>query len=176
MKNEILKLRSEGLSYTAIAEKLKCAKSTVAYYCNNTTKDKANSLRKHRLRTNISTILDAKLRRIMVRRGNDFKRRGIGRDRLKVAEKTFTTDELVEFALNNQYCYLTGKPIDLYSKSSYHLDHIVPLDKGGTNTLDNLGLASKEANIAKQDMTVKEFLSFCIDVLEFNGYAVLPIE
>lgn len=45
MKEEILRLRSEGKSYNHIVRTLGCAKSTVAYHCNNTTKKKNNEKR-----------------------------------------------------------------------------------------------------------------------------------
>lgn len=40
--NKIINLRKQGLSYSAIAEQLNCAKSTVSYHCNQSTKDKVN--------------------------------------------------------------------------------------------------------------------------------------
>lgn len=35
IKEQILKLREEKLSYRDIAKKLKCSKSTISYHCNN---------------------------------------------------------------------------------------------------------------------------------------------
>lgn len=43
---EIIKLRKQGLSYTEIAKKLGCSKSTVSYHCKNTTRDKVKQKRK----------------------------------------------------------------------------------------------------------------------------------
>ena len=69
-------------------------------------------------------------------------------------------------------CYLTGREIDLKDTSSYHFDHIVPRSKGGTNDLDNLGVACGDANRAKSDMHTGEFVELCKDVLEHHGYKV----
>ena len=38
-----------------------------------------------------------------------------------------------------------------------------------------MGLACKEANMAKSDMTVDEFFNLCKEVLEHNGYKVNKI-
>lgn len=40
--DKIINLRKQGLSYSKIAKKLNCAKSTVSYHCNQSTKDKVN--------------------------------------------------------------------------------------------------------------------------------------
>jgi orotate phosphoribosyltransferase-like protein len=40
--DKIINLRKQGLSYSRIAEKLNCAKSTVSYHCNQSTKDKVD--------------------------------------------------------------------------------------------------------------------------------------
>lgn len=68
-------------------------------------------------------------------------------------------------------CYLTGTPIDI-EKDDYCLDHIIPVSKGGTNDLSNLGITIPSVNYAKSDLTVDEFISLCKSVLEYNGYTV----
>lgn len=72
----------------------------------------------------------------------------------------------------NPKCYLTGRKIDLTKTSSYHFDHIIPRTKGGENTLENLGLLCKDANIAKYNKTSEEFISLCREILENNGYKI----
>ena len=37
-------------------------------------------------------------------------------------------------------CYLTGIPIDINKPNEYSLDHIIPMSRGGKNTLENCGL------------------------------------
>ncbi len=65
-------------------------------------------------------------------------------------------------------CYLTGRSIDLNDGKSYHLDHIIPASKGGTNELDNLQIACKYANYAKNDLSQNELFKLCIDILKHN--------
>jgi CRISPR/Cas system Type II protein with McrA/HNH and RuvC-like nuclease domain len=50
-----------------------------------------------------------------------------------------------------------GEPIDLQDMPRYSFDHIIPLSRGGESTLENMGLALKEANQAKSDLTKKNF-------------------
>lgn len=71
-------------------------------------------------------------------------------------------------------CYLTGTPIDL-EKDDYCFDHIVPVSKGGTNDLSNLGITIPIANYSKSDLTVEEYLELCKKVLEHYGYTVNKI-
>lgn len=69
-------------------------------------------------------------------------------------------------------CYLTGLPIDLNQSNTYSLDHIIPSSRGGSVSLDNLGITTRQANMSKTDMTPEEYLSLCKLVLENNGYTV----
>lgn len=50
------------------------------------------------------------------------------------------------------YCYLSLK--------DYHVDHKVPLSKGGTNYKRNICLACPKCNLQKHDKTAKEFGDF----------------
>ena len=68
-------------------------------------------------------------------------------------------------------CYLTGTPINLET-DSYCLDHILPVSKGGTNELDNMGITIPSANAAKSDLQLEEFFNLCKLILENNGYTV----
>lgn len=72
-------------------------------------------------------------------------------------------------------CYLTGRNIDI-TKDDYHLDHIMPVSKGGSSSLDNLGITCPQANMSKSDMTIDEYLSLCKEVLENFGDTVTKEE
>lgn len=72
----------------------------------------------------------------------------------------------------NPICYLTGDQIDLDKPESYSMDHVVPISRGGESTLENLGLCTKEANLAKGALTHEEFLQLCQKVLRHHGYDV----
>ena len=76
---------------------------------------------------------------------------------------------MVEYLDGNYTCYLTGDTIELNDPKSYSFDHIVPVSRGGANELHNLGLTTREANIAKADMTVEEFVDMCVKVAKHFG-------
>lgn len=52
-------------------------------------------------------------------------------------------------------CYWCGQPC----KAEYHIDHIVPLSKGGSNTADNICIACPPCNLSKGGQMPDEFLS-----------------
>lgn len=54
-------------------------------------------------------------------------------------------------------CYICGKTT--YSKSERQVDHVVPLAKGGTHTIDNVRIACKHCNLSKRDMPLEEFIA-----------------
>ncbi len=84
----------------------------------------------------------------------------------------FTSQDVLEKFGDTPRCYLSGRKIDLSVTGSYHLDHIHPRSKGGDNSLENLGLAEKHANLAKSNLSVDELLLLCEDILRHNGYTV----
>ena len=183
MKEEILRLRGEGKTYSQITLVLNCSKSTVAYYCNNTTKEKSRI--KTQKRRAISTGLARKLDTFLARRPRNktltfaTKRKAIDfqrRDPLVTGYTAKYSRELsyaqLEEKLENSTCYLTGVLIDLTDSSSFSLDHIVPVSRGGSNTIDNLGLCHSKVNAVKSDLLVEELFDVCIKILEFNGYEV----
>ena len=51
LKDRILALRKQGLSYREIEHKLGCAQSTVSYFVNNTSKDRRQEYRRERRQT-----------------------------------------------------------------------------------------------------------------------------
>jgi 5-methylcytosine-specific restriction endonuclease McrA len=83
----------------------------------------------------------------------------------KYPPMTFKVKDLLEKIGDNPVCYLTGRKIDLLDGKSYHLDHIIPKNKGGTNTLDNCNIACKDANQAKGNLLYSEFILLCETVL-----------
>lgn len=94
-----------------------------------------------------------------------------------MVENNFTTTTLLASIKDPEHikCYLTGRNIDI-TKDEYHLDHIMPIAKGGTCNADNLGFACPEANRSKSDMTLDEYLALCQEVLENFGYKVIKEE
>jgi len=73
---------------------------------------------------------------------------------------------VLEYYGEETTCYLSGRHINLSEPRTYHFDHIIPVSKGGKNTLDNLGICIKEANIAKNSLTVDKFIELCQMVID----------
>ena len=51
-------------------------------------------------------------------------------------------------------CYLCENPIEF---GNDHLEHKIPISRGGTNTKDNLDVACKQCNLKKGSKTLVEF-------------------
>lgn len=90
----------------------------------------------------------------------------------RVLTHKWNFEDLVERNGPDPVCYLSGEPIDYEATADYHLDHILPRNKGGDNSIENCGLATRTANQMKAHMTVDEFLKECKKILEYNGYHV----
>lgn len=87
----------------------------------------------------------------------------------KYPTMTFKPQDLLNKIGDNPICYLSGRKIDLLDGKSYHLDHIIPKNRGGKNTLDNCNIACREANQAKGNLLYDEFILLCKEVLDFNN-------
>lgn len=61
-------------------------------------------------------------------------------------------------------CALTGRPILI---ADAHLDHVIPVSRGGSHELANLRWLSESANRAKGKMTDEEFFALCGEVTEW---------
>lgn len=168
MKEQILKLRAEGKTYNEIAKLLSCSKGSISYYCGDGQKEKA-LLRVAKSRKRGNTVTRRKIESFLRTNIREFKR-----DRATLLNNSnLSYKEAFEKILSNPYCYLTGRKIDLEDNKSYQLDHIVPSSRGGSNEIHNLGLACKDANQSKTNLTIEEYIALCKEVLEFNGYEII---
>jgi len=191
MKNEILKLREEGKSYKQIRKILGCSLGTIAYHCGEGQKEKYLARQRKFRRNNVvakkvSTFkhpsaykrnrpkeeIKSNKRKCLQSKADDFQR---ARENGKIGKhlgKTFTyKDVLTEYGEQTN-CYLSGRPISLLEPRTYQFDHKIPASKGGDCSFENLGIACREANVAKGNMTPEELLELCKDILEYNGYKV----
>lgn len=185
LKDQILQLRSENKSYQEIKTILGCSKGTISYYLGKGQKDKTLNRQKQYRKINIKYILIQKIlmfsnKTYIIKKNNIFQRKINRTLQIKLYDfqrknKTMneiTLDQILNKFGDNPKCYLTGRPIDLTKSREYHFDHIVPISKGGKNTLDNLGLTCKDVNFAKRDLLVEDFIKLCKDVLVNQGYIV----
>lgn len=179
LRQKILELRDQGYSYNKIQSELNCSKGTISYHLGKGQKEKA---RKRSLKCKKSNPLRTKYWKFIeaiepkpkvlpmnpdIRKILKTKRDSFSFDRYKKEYNyMFTLDELIEKIGDNPKCYLTGKEIDLSKSRSYSLDHVVPRAKGGDNSLDNCRLSSREANMAKSDLSLEEFISLCQSVVD----------
>lgn len=173
-KERILELRQQGKTYNEIVEIVGCTKSLVCYYCGDNQKAKTRHRQRAMRGTNFvqKKLEHFKYDKPFQDRVRDFQSRLVGTHRKKEYDKNFDYKAVLEKFGDNPTCYLTGRLIDLNNSKSYSFDHIIPLAKDGASDLDNLGLTCKEANHAKYDLTVDEFLALCKEVLEHHGYDV----
>ena len=187
MKQDIFRLRSEGKSYRQIEKELGCSRSTISYHLGDGQKEK-HHIRVNRLRTTGANIVKTKLLRFKSVNKEQTKKLNKRRETVKKALKDkhydfitrnskmsqdgFSIQEAIDFIGDNPICYLTGDKIDLLESKKYNFDHKIPASRGGDNSLSNLGICTKEANMSKNDMTVDEYLELCKKVLEHNGYKV----
>lgn len=180
---EILKLRQEGFNYNEIASKVNCSKATVSYYCSPGQKEKVKKrhdrypkflwlfikrcvgFKQPRCYKTITPNQDW---------NNSFRTRvSHFRLRNKNLSQVFGYKEALEHVGGLQTkCYLTGRAINIENSEEYELDHIIPVSKGGSCELTNMGIACVAANQAKKDLSVEEFIQLCKEVCENFGYEV----
>lgn len=162
MKTNIIQLRKQGKTYNEIKKILGCSLSTISFHCGKGQKEKSNQRYKKRVSINK-----------LVRKVNEFKSRKLYfgvKDFAK--ENNFQVSDVINKFGTLTYCSLTGEPINLLSDSHYHLDHIYPVSKGGSNNIDNLAIVHETVNRMKHNLTNEELISWCIKILTYNNYLV----
>jgi len=76
---------------------------------------------------------------------------------------TVTATEIMKLLERQQFrCALSGREL---TPATASLDHIVPLAKGGSHTIDNLWVVDQQINIAKGTLPLDEFLRVCAEVI-----------
>ncbi len=91
--------------------------------------------------------------------------------------KSITEDDIrMMWEAQDGLCALTGIVLvpNLSTNASHlstawdepHIDHIVPVSRGGTHELSNLRWVCAAVNLAKRDLLDEEFLDLCRSVVE----------
>lgn len=177
VKDDILLLREQGKTYSEIAQKLGCSKSTISYHCGNGSEKQRTKIankkqtKKSKVSRKLNGFKSRVPRRVFRGKVKTFKRRKIKkRSHTKVnnISSNYTYEDVLKKIGNTPRCYLTGKLIDLNKTDTYNFDHIIPASKGGTNDLHNLGLCTPEANYAKGNLSLEELYKLCESILEWK--------
>ena len=186
---KIQELRKQGKTFRQIAKELNCAPSAVAYACSQKVKDDCRKRCENlpewenRLLKALGNFKHKRPARIKESKNSDwnmrirsavsfFKKRAMKNNKNINDNVSYSYKDVIKhIGGTTTKCYLTGRTIDIL-KDEYHLDHIVPVAKGGTNELSNLGITCPDANMSKSSMTVDEYLALCKEVLEHHGYKV----
>lgn len=187
---EIQELRIKHYSYSEIAKILHCSKSTVSYNCSKSTRDKIHAKKakmepwKAKLIRSVSAFYCRKVGKGVPKKYKDwnhkfrsavsgFRNRKVN-NMVNNSKHYSYKDVLKHFGGTSVKCYLTGRNIDIL-KDDYNLDHIIPVSKGGSNEIANMGITCPEANMSKSGLTVDEYLSLYKEVLENFGYQVIKL-
>jgi len=88
--------------------------------------------------------------------------------RLKKIGATCTAQEFMDYMGNPPICYLTGRKIDYFNPSTFHIEHKMPVSRGGSSDLSNLAIAWPFGNLAKATLTTNEFIAFCREVVNYQ--------
>lgn len=165
LKTKIIELRNEGLSYLKIKETLNCSLNTISYHLSDATKIK-NAQNSKKYRKSVDDFYY---------RLRNFDKKIKKKNKNYTGNNTPAIDlykQLKEKIGENPVCYLTGRNIDLKNRSSYELDHVFPISKGGLNTIENIEIVAKEANQCKHNMILEDFLNICGEILTKHGYEI----
>ena len=183
IKDQILELRDLGYSYRQIEQKLGCSKGTISYHCGKDQKNKTaqrrinNRNKQHPIFRKIENFVKAiglnnKINIQSKRTINKILyQKIVAFSRINSKDynyMSFTVEALLEKIGDSPICSLTGRPINLLDSRSYQLDHIVPRSKGGDNSLDNCQLTCREANQAKHELSIDEFINLCREVINYH--------
>ena len=80
-------------------------------------------------------------------KNNNNRRRS---EKIKTSNGTISTKALKELIIKQDYkCKYCNCDLDFSVKNSVHLDHVVPLSKGGTHTIENVVYSCASCNLQK---------------------------
>ena len=98
---------------------------------------------------------------LLYRRIAAFLKRGVN-------PQPFTPQEVINKFGPTPKCALSGRTISYANGKTYHFDHIIPVKRGGSATLNNLQLISPTVNGIKCAMTDSEYIKLCREVVAYQ--------
>lgn len=172
MKEQILKLRKEGKTYKQIKEILGCSKGTISFHCGEGQKEKSRkrSEKIRNIKNNIPNKVCNFIKGAARHKTDRFQKR---KGNIYSGEKTFTWNDVIKKFGEETICYLTGEKINLLLDKNYQFDHIIPKTRGGSSTIDNLGILHSTVNQMKGNLLNEELYEWCKKILEFKGYKII---
>ena len=115
--------------------------------------EKVAIIRKRYYQKNKETIAEKFKEYSQTEAGREVKKRSSAKRRaLKINSEdgTITKQSLSELReLQNNKCYYCEEKLDFISENSVHLDHHIPLSKGGRHSIDNVKYTCKSCNLQK---------------------------
>jgi 5-methylcytosine-specific restriction endonuclease McrA len=181
---KIINLRNQGYSYDKIAQALTCSKSTISYHLSPGGKERVRE-REARQRVDnpafihVKRIWHFKNPRVPSSKRIPWYQHLSQRQISKaISQKPHQFQKTMTFNykdVHDKYgdhfpCALTGRPLNWNNPEDYQYDHVIPIARGGDNTLGNLQMLCTEANQAKGRLTDEEFIDLCKEVVLHNGY------
>jgi 5-methylcytosine-specific restriction endonuclease McrA len=91
------------------------------------------------------------------------------RARIKGNGGSFTTDELnALFEKQEGFCFYCGRLLFESFSQTFHIEHKIPISRGGSNDISNIALSCAQCNFKKGTMTHDEFQQDLKKLIEEN--------
>ena len=183
---KIIRLRMLGWSYNKIQQHLNCSKSTISYHLGLKQKQKVRD-REARYKDESPIPLIVKRlwhfknpRTISPPKKPWYQHKSPRQIQKAITQKSHQFQKSMTFNYKDVHakfgdhfpCALTGRPLAWNNPEDYQYDHIIPIARGGDNTLSNLQILCTEANQAKGQLTDEEFIELCKEVVIHKGYKI----